>query len=163
MIKIAHRALLYGPDPALENRPEEIEKCLYMGYDVEIDVWHDGASGWWLGHDKPVYPVSRSFLERPGLWLHCKNVHAAGNATDAMHFFWHQNDDYTITNRGVIWVYPGQPLPTARASVWVMPEKNSQIGKIDAKAKKDKVYAICTDYLNGMYPVVTGVNGRYWV
>jgi hypothetical protein len=26
------------------------------------------------------------------------------------HYFWHQEDDYTITSKGFIWVYPGKPL-----------------------------------------------------
>ena len=24
------------------------------------------------------------------------------------HYFWHQEDDYTITSKGIIWAYPGK-------------------------------------------------------
>lgn len=120
---IAHRGLLYGPDKSLENSPTQIEKALAMGFDVEVDLWASGIlhNEFWLGHDEPRYRVTREFLERDSIWVHCKNHDALTIVTPAMHYFWHQSDDYTITSRGMIWVYPGNPLLGA-TSVEVMPE-----------------------------------------
>ena len=36
---IAHRGLYNGPDPWLENKPEQITKALTLGFDAEVDVW----------------------------------------------------------------------------------------------------------------------------
>ena len=36
------------------------------------------------------------------------------------HYFWHQNDDYTITSKGFIWTYPGKKL--LPQSICVLPE-----------------------------------------
>ena len=38
---IAHRGNIEGPDPSIENKPEQIEACLDAGYDVVGDVWYD--------------------------------------------------------------------------------------------------------------------------
>ena len=36
------------------------------------------------------------------------------------HYFWHQEDDYTITSKGIIWAYPGKKL--TNNSICVLPE-----------------------------------------
>ena len=35
---IAHRANIGGPNSEVENKPEQIDKCIDQGYDVEIDL-----------------------------------------------------------------------------------------------------------------------------
>ena len=35
-------------------------------------------------------------------------------------YFWHQNDDYTITSKGYIWAYPGKKLN--KNAIYVLPE-----------------------------------------
>ena len=41
-------------------------------------------------------------------------------ADNNIHYFWHQNDDITLTSKGYIWAYPGkQPI---KNSIAVLPE-----------------------------------------
>lgn len=110
MILIAHRGLFNGYNEPMENRPEQIKEALAEGFDAETDVRLIEGE-WWLGHDAPTYKVDWEFISTKGLWLHCKNVEAL-NALCARgpNYFWHQNDDYTLTSKGWIWAYPGAPL-----------------------------------------------------
>ena len=142
MILIAHRGLLDGPDKDLENRPDQIELALSRGFDVEVDVRYTRA-GWMLGHDYEQYSVSESFLARPGLWLHCKNSIALERMTPEMHYFWHQEDDYTLTSRGIVWAFPGRILPHC-STVCVLPELICGPDNVHSIS----AYAVCTDYLN---------------
>ena len=121
---ISHRGNIHGREIESENQPRKIEECLDLGYEVEVDVW--GIDGnLFLGHDKPDYQVHIDFLQREKVWCHAKNFEAltifANNPK--IHYFWHQEDDYTITSHGIIWVYPGKSLPIG--SICVMPERAS--------------------------------------
>ncbi len=171
---IAHRGLLFGPDATLENDPTQVERALAAGFDVEVDVWfesvpdtrpnvEEGAvrDSWWLGHNGPVYEVSVTFLQRPGIWIHCKNTEALNHMTPDMHFFWHADDDYTLTSQGVVWCYPGKDLTYMRQCVAVLPERAlieagaaSGIADIaDALlvySALDSVISVCTDYGGAM-------------
>ena len=64
MIYISHRGNLNGKS-MYENHPEYIEETLCQDFEVEIDVWWIDDSGFWLGHDKPQYPVDEHYLENP--------------------------------------------------------------------------------------------------
>jgi len=110
MILIAHRGLYEGWNEELENRPEQLLAALAEGFDAETDVRYiDGK--WWLGHDEPTYEVDEDFILTNGLWLHAKNLAALTRlCARGANYFWHQGDDYTITSKGWIWAYPGQPL-----------------------------------------------------
>lgn len=139
---IAHRGNLSGPNPEYENRPEYVEEALDRGFDVEIDLWwcpNEGAA--YLGHDEPQYKISPRFLNRPGLWIHCKNMAAleyCKRREMPNPYFWHQEDDVTLTSDGFFWTYPGKTLTPY--SIAVMPEtaafKNVEIA-----------YGVCTDYV----------------
>ena len=108
MILIAHRGNTEGSNEEMENNPSYVQNAIKKGFDVEIDVWYTD-DGFVLGHDKPQYPIEENFLKNEALWCHAKNV----EALDAMvkigvHCFWHQEDDYTLTSRGHVWIYPGE-------------------------------------------------------
>ena len=45
----------------MENRPGHINKALWQGFDVEIDVWYIDDE-FWLGHDIPHYKIEENFL-----------------------------------------------------------------------------------------------------
>jgi hypothetical protein len=109
MILISHRGNINGPDPELENNPDQILHALSRGYDVEVDVWLDDNKGLMLGHDAPRYFIDYTFLMDSRLWCHAKN-HAALewmiSQSKYIHSFWHQNDRYTLTSRGFIWSFP---------------------------------------------------------
>ena len=52
---IAHRGNIGGSNPEVENSPEQIDKCISEGYDVEIDLRYDDLTKTlWLGHDSPI-------------------------------------------------------------------------------------------------------------
>jgi len=138
---ISHRGNLEGSSPSTENKPERILKVLNSGYDVEVDVWVLEGQ-YWLGHDAPIYQIEKDFLQNKQLWCHAKNLQALESLASLkdVHYFWHQNDDYTLTSRGFIWCYPGKK--TLSNSICVMPEKsNYPIDEISACA------GICSDYL----------------
>ena len=135
MIYISHRGNLNGPDPSMENNPEQIIKCIEEGFDVEIDVWF--LEGWHLGHDKPQYKVDVGFLKTKGLWCHAKNIEALCELRKhRINCFWHQEDDVTLTVSGFLWTFPGKKL--TEMSICVMPEIHSPDLSFCA--------GICTDY-----------------
>ena len=143
MILIAHRGLIDGPDSAFENNPKAIDLAFRKGYDCEVDVRYINGK-WFLGHDDPTYEVDYEFLRQPGLWLHAKNLDALyilGAEKNRLNFFWHQEDDYTLTSKKHIWAYPGKPYTLN--TVIVMPEWNIS----DLSSLQDvECYGICTDY-----------------
>lgn len=118
---IAHRGNMTGPS-ALENHPDHIREALQAGFDVEVDVWLiDGDI--WFGHNEPQYPAHITVLNNR-YWLHCKNIEAlrffGGIEINEANVFWHESDDYTLTNKRFIWTNIGKDL-TGR-SIMVMPE-----------------------------------------
>lgn len=141
MIKIAHRGNTKGPSET-ENNPVNLIVAISLGFDVEVDIWMD-IKGVYLGHDKPQYTVDETFLEdiKDHAWFHCKNIEALGyfvnNMPDAK-YFWHQEDDHTLTSNGYIWTYPGKTVTNKSIVVLTEPA--------DLSLYKD-AYGVCTDYL----------------
>lgn len=138
---ISHRGNLSGKIPNLENKPNYIDNAIYEGFDVEIDVWYKDNQ-LYLGHDKPQYSITMEWIEnrKEKLWVHCKNIEAIvffKEYNSNINFFWHQNDDLTITSNKFIWVNLGkQPI---KNSIAVMPEiKNDDF---------TECLGICSDYI----------------
>ena len=111
---IAHKGNTDGPNPETENHPEQVEKCIEAGYDVEIDLWYDQDGKLWLGHQKPQYEVT-------WWWLAGKSDSIFGYTVKTFQLFmnllliqvdiiisWHQGDDYALTSKHIIWAYPGK-------------------------------------------------------
>ena len=143
MILISHRGNLDGKQPNNENDPNYIWQAIQSGYDVEIDVWFvDGKFK--LGHDEPLYDFPFDLFDNVynKLWIHCKNVEAMVALNEfpnenLLNYFWHQEDDITLTSKGYIWAYPGkQPI---KNSIAVMPELN--------KDDLTQAIGICSDYI----------------
>ena len=140
---ISHRGNLTGANPATENDPAHIQHVLYTTkFDVELDVWLLGNE-WYLGHDEPKYTTDVEWLLKRNerLWLHAKNKTALEqlsdkNYCDTFNAFWHENDKYTLTTLGWIWVYPEQTPTKSGVIVHLGPDFK----------QKDLVYGICTDY-----------------
>jgi hypothetical protein len=149
MIYISHRGNIIGKNPSKENHPDYINEALNCDYNVEVDIWYDGME-WWLGHDKPQYKIDESHLNNSKLWFHCKNLEALKEMRyaylDIVHyypfkptnFFWHQNDDFTLTNQQWIWTYTGKELTPL--SIAVLPDE-VQYSINDLKL----CYGICSD------------------
>jgi hypothetical protein len=142
---IAHRGLLYGPDELNENAPHQIDLALSKGLNAEVDFRIVNGK-FFLGHDNPTYEIAPQYLYKEGLWIHAKNWEALEWLSDTqLHYFWHEEDSYTLTSYGVVWAYPNKPL-MAR-SVCVMPEKQ---GISLDYAFKLPIYGICSDYVGAI-------------
>ena len=144
---IAHRANLFGPMEESENDPLMVDKCIEMGFDVEIDLWFDkNKQQFLLGHDKGEYSIDLGWIleRRKSLWIHCKGTESilkiSEMATD-LNYFWHNKDDYTFTSKGIIWAYPGNVVN--EIGVLVMPEWANE--RLESQ-NVDSCYGICTDY-----------------
>jgi hypothetical protein len=133
---ISHRGNINGKDLSLENDPKQILKVIELGLDCEVDVWNiDGC--YYLGHDFPKHPIKEKFLENSFLWCHAKNFKALNsmNLNKKIHYFWHQNDNFTLTSKNIIWTYPNQQT-----------YENSIIVLNDKQAPPSICFGICTDY-----------------
>ena len=141
---ISHRGNLQGSFKETENSPDQIVHAIQFGFDVEVDVrMHQGNI--YLGHDEPSYKISIEWLHlyKHYLWIHCKDLKSleklSTKFSKTFNFFWHQEDFYTLTSHGFVWVYPGQLCPRGAVKVIKgMPEVD-QLGK-------DTVHGVCTDY-----------------
>jgi hypothetical protein len=150
---IAHRGNVNGSNCLEENNPEYIEDAILKGFDVEIDLRYNSTDNtFYLGHDEPQYIIDKFWLEKYKnyLWIHCKNIESLFEftyGTSGFNYFWHQEDDFTLTSKNYIWTYPGKPYTPM--SVIVMPEWNknpNQIGEL----KLFDCYAICSDYVENL-------------
>ena len=137
MILISHRGNINGKNSEKENHPDYILKALKMNYNVEVDVWYKNNE-LYLGHDNPQYKIHNDFLKNEKIWCHAPNI-AALNYLDKIdcHYFWHQEDDVTITNRGYFWTYPGKNL--TEKSICVLPEISNY--------EKILCAGICSDFI----------------
>lgn len=141
---IAHRGLFNGPNSRYENHPDQINHALSKFYDCEIDLWRI-KNDWFLGHDAPTYRVDESFIGKNGLWLHCKNLEALqelSQRTIQYVYFWHQEDDFTLTSNQYIWTFPGRKL--VENSIAVVPERCESYWDY---VKKVNIAGVCTDYV----------------
>jgi glycerophosphoryl diester phosphodiesterase len=142
---ISHRGNLTEPNPLRENSLDYIEEAIYDGFDVEIDL-HVEDGECYLGHDDPQYLVPMEWLRRykDVLWIHCKNLGALEKLSTSMvefNYFWHENDKYTITSKGIGWVLVGQ-IPYSN-SVIVLPEI---VDFYETQPEYiEQSYGICTD------------------
>ena len=136
MILIAHRGNTDGINKDLENSLDYIKSALDSEYNVEIYVYYYKNS-FYLGHDYPKFKISKKFLNNPSFWIHAKNFDALMELKKfATNFFWHENDSYTITNRGFFWTYPNKKLGN-----------NSIAVCLKKKHIKKNVYGICSDFV----------------
>mgnify|MGYP003641066245 CR=1 FL=1 len=140
MLLIAHRGNINGPDPDNENTVEHVLKALESGYNVEVDVWKTD-SGLYFGHDQPTNSLNMSDLQQyhNKIWYHCKDIKTLlyFTATNNIYFF-HQNDDVTLTSNGFLWTYPEKQLTSK--SICLKPENYNYI--------PTDCYGICSDYIS---------------
>lgn len=138
---ISHRGNTDGPSES-ENEPTQIDFVLNSGFDVEVDIWCI-ENIFFLGHDGPQYQIDYSWFKsrKDSLWIHCKNLCAFEAMTKTnFNYFWHQEDDFTLTNHGYIWTYPDKKL--CQKGIAVMPELANY-----NEAELRNCAGICTDYV----------------
>tara|TARA_R110002020_G_scaffold182598_2_gene378233 strand:+ start:549 stop:983 length:435 start_codon:yes stop_codon:yes gene_type:complete len=141
MLLIAHRGNINGPVPDNENTLEYILKALDLGYNVEVDVWKT-SSGLYFGHDEPTNPFAMRDLQQYNdrIWYHCKDVDTLLYFTDTNNiYFFHQNDDVTLTSNGFLWTYPEKKL--TNKSICLKPD----VYNYDIPSD---IYGICSDYIS---------------
>ena len=137
MFFISHRGNLDGPDESKENHPDYINNALNKNFDVEIDVWFENNK-FYLGHDKPEFLVDSKFLQNNHFWCHAKNYNALIELKkNNCHYFWHEEDKYTITSKGYFWAYPGEAI--SEEAICVLPETKNIIPGSCA--------GICSDFI----------------
>ena len=79
------------------------------------------------------------------LWIHCKDIttfHEFSMKISGYNYFWHQEDDYTLTSKQRIWAYPGKTY--TENTVIVMPEWNNMDWDM---LKVTNCYGVCSDYI----------------
>lgn len=149
MIIIAHRGLLYGPDPAgfYQNKPEQIKEALDKGFHAEVDVWvfEKFSPEVFSGHDRAEHNLPLEWIidNRDKLWLHCKSIDALyflSKVEPKLNYFFHVSDDVTLTSYGYIWTFPGKQV--VKSAIWVLPENN----KSYSRPSLNNCAGICTDY-----------------
>ena len=137
MIYISHRGNISGPKEKFENKIDYVQNALDKGYEVEVDVRFENDK-FFLGHDVNQFEVNENFLLNKKIWCHAKTKDALSALEKIKaHYFWHQEDDYTITSKGFVWTYPGKSLLTS--SICVLPEV--------ANYKEINCLGICSDYI----------------
>jgi alpha-glucosidase (family GH31 glycosyl hydrolase) len=144
MMLISHRGNLTGKLPNLENNPEYIDIAIKKGFFVEIDLRTMNGK-LFLGHDAPQYEINYDWLKRRSgsIWVHCKDKDALEYClNNNLHCFWHDTDDYTITNRGYIWAYPGKES-AGPLCIMVMPERVWPVEEI----KNLNTFGVCSDFV----------------
>lgn len=145
----SHRGNLDGPNPDIENDPGQIEKAISKGFSVEVDVWVKPEDKTvWLGHDFPKYQVDEIYIKKNqfNCIFHAKNFEALSflNVTGRPHFFWHEEDKYTLTSYGYIWMYPLANEPyNDTYTIMAVPEAAGFNNSKDLPG----IYGVCTDYV----------------
>jgi hypothetical protein len=134
---ISHRGNIDGPNSKLENKPEYILKAIKVGFDVEVDV-RFYKNNFYLGHDEPKYKVTKKFLKNTRIWSHAKDLYAFDKLKEIKaKYFWHQNDDYTLTSNNFFWTYPGKR--NSKNCICVILKYK--------KIKNLNCYGVCSDYI----------------
>lgn len=145
---ICHRGNVSGPVKELENNFGILIQRSIQGQRVEVDVWYH-ENNLWLGHDKPEYKITLDWLAScKRRLIHAKDgktfqhlLQEAGKRALDLHIFYHTDEDYVLTNKGIVICYPGQPL--LEGSLCMMPERVSYSGE-----ELRKTFQICTDFKN---------------
>jgi len=145
MIIISHRGNLEGPNIEKENKPEYIDAAIQAGYPVEVDLRSTNES-FWLGHDTPQYQITSDWLyeRKENLWIHikdCQTAIAMSQKVDEYRFFCHQQDDFTLTSNGYVWVHDLTNDVDERCIIPLI-DKESVL-KYDQRI----CYAVCSDYV----------------
>lgn len=141
-LKIAHRALVNGPDKRLENDIATIVHRCSNGLYSEIDIWYVNSK-WYIGHDSPEEEIALEYLISPYLFIHAKNVDAfhelqiiSNSHGLNLRIFYHTEEHYALTTRGETIIYPG--LPEKDGWLYMMPERT--------KLTLQSSGMICSDY-----------------
>lgn len=115
---ISNRGNINGVNPELENTQIYIQEAINRGYDVKIDLWVKDKK-LYLGTNGPVNLLDIDWLERNRLkiWIQCRDIEIMSKFIELdprggeAHFFWHDNNKISLTNKGYMWCEPGEIVP----------------------------------------------------
>ena len=145
---ICHRGNLRGSNTQLENNFGVLIQREIQGHYVEIDLWlHENTL--WLGHDKPEHKVSFDWVAASNRrLLHAKDgptfaylMRESGTRGLDLHIFYHTDEDYVLTSKGLILGYPGKPI--LPGSLCMMPERVKY-----SQEELERAFWICSDAEN---------------
>lgn len=152
---ISHRGCIYGPDVSIENLPSHIISIMekYDWIFVEIDLWCIDEV-LFLGHDEPKYLIDSKFLISNRLYVHAKNEGALNylNKNKIKNFFFHNNDEFTITSGGEIW---------CNKFKWMEGSILNQVN-VDTISGFQKYLGICTDYPLAVFKKINNKDNVNW-
>lgn len=140
---ISHRGNISGRGE-FENSPNQIDLCITKGFDVEIDLWKV-ENDLFLGHDYPDHKINLDYLQdrKEWLWVHCKNEPALFSLQNSdINYFWHENDNFTLTSKRFIWTYPNKQISYSKNQIILDFECITE-NKI--LMYTGKVFGICSD------------------
>jgi len=143
---ICHRGNLHGSRKELENNFGILIQREIQGQYVEVDVWYIDQ-GLWIGHDKPDYKITFDWLaSSKRRLLHAKDgatfsylMSESGKRGLDLHIFYHTEEDYVLTSKGLILGYPGKPI--LPGSLCMMPERAKY-----SQEELEKAFWICSDF-----------------
>lgn len=152
---VAHRGLLNGPSKDLENNPEIILEIIKnhprLLIEIDLNIMEDGI---YLGHDYPNYKIDIDFIikNKDRFILHVKRFDSESDFVNKSlskiykisHCFSHEDDNFTITNRGWIWSHP--KMGFVPNSIFVLPEKFVSLNSREFRNKINLLKGICTDF-----------------
>lgn len=141
---IAHRGNYDGIQTERENTIDYLRQAYNMGFGVECDLQvQDGVL--YFGHDEPQETADWHFLLRPYVFCHAKTVDTMQVLMNGgAHCFWHEEDQLTLTNRGLMWCYPGV-YPVHAKSIWL------DLQGYDTPCIKDtNIFGVCGDNYNNV-------------
>lgn len=144
MLLISHRGNLNGKNNKAENTINHINKALFYGFYVEIDVWVINKQIY-LGHDYPKEKVSKNFIQNSKFFCHAKNPDALIYlSSTSLNYFWHENDYFTLTSHNMIWAHP-------KSMEYLSNKETDKIISVCPENIKLKInknfYGICSDYI----------------
>lgn len=143
----SHRGNLEGPNPERENDPDYILEALQEKFPVEVDCWwKDGDL--YFGHDGPQYKVKTDFIQQNKymMVLHAKNFEAVRWLRNRdVHYFYHENDPYTITSWQWTWMYPNTENLYDELTIMAVPELVNLFDRY-MLPHGESIGGVCTDY-----------------
>ena len=114
MIKIAHRGNVSGPNPGRENTSKYLDEAIALGYIAEVDIWKVGDR-LYMTHECTLNDRTEINIEwlrsrKNEIIIHCKDIVTLqffSCSLEDWHFYFHENDPYTLTSSNWIWAMPG--------------------------------------------------------
>lgn len=140
MIFISNAGNLKERNEELMNHPDQIKKCLDLGFNVRVDVKFS-KDNFYLVNQEDRFPIETKLLEDYRIWCQAKDILTLNALSSSLNIncFYLKKDKFTITSKSFIWNIDKTRI--VKNSIYQM------IGD-DWKTAKSKAifcYGICSD------------------